>query len=159
MKLKVFSIYALIAIIAISFSLTSCGGNKDKENLVKYYNSVIEFVKTPDYKAMLKNDEDWSVKNLDLFKSAGFQVETMEEMQKIIDQNAADPDITKLTEDLALAQQEIQNQVMQEKQAEEEAAAAAAAAAAAGQPVDGQPQAVQGQPTDKPTASTEKKQK
>jgi hypothetical protein len=77
---------------------------------------------------MLKNGEDWSVKNLELFKNAGFQVESMEEMQKIIDQNAADPDITKLTEDLALAQQEVQNQVMQEKQAEEEAAAAAAAA-------------------------------
>ena len=154
MKLKVFSIYALIAIIAISFSLTSCGGNKDKENLVKYYTSAIEFVKTPDFKAMLKNGEDWSAKNLELFKNAGFQVESMEEMQKIIDQNAADPDITKLTEDLALAQQEIQNQVMQEKMEEEAAKAAAEQQAleAPGQPAPGQPA-----PGQQPTATPEKK--
>lgn len=123
MKLKVFSIYALIAIVAISFSLTSCGGNKDKENLVKYYNSAIQFVQTPDFKEMLKNGEDWSLKNLELFKDAGFQVETMEEMQTIIDQNAADPDIAKLFEDFSTARADVEAQVMQERMEEEAAKA------------------------------------
>lgn len=103
--MKAYKTIAVLFLFAFAFSTISCDSKENKEKLIKFYNSTIEFYKSDDYKTNFLNDEFVINKEKEIIKESGFENE--EEFQKIKMKLAGDEEVYKLTTDLNTAKTDV----------------------------------------------------
>ena len=103
--MKTYKTISVLFLFAFAFSIIGCDSKEDKEKLIKFYNSTIEFYKSDDYKANILNDEFVINKEKEIIKESGFENE--EEFQEIKMKLASDEEVYKLTTDLNTAKTDV----------------------------------------------------
>ena len=96
--MKIYKTISILFLFAFAISIFGCGGGADKEKLVKYYKSSIEFYKSDDYKANILNDEFVINKEKEIIKESGF--ENDKEFEEVSKKYEGDAEIVALATEL-----------------------------------------------------------
>ena len=93
--MKIYKTVTVLFILAVAVSIISCGNGKDKEKLVKFYQSSMEFYKSDEFKTNILDDAYVENKKREIIYESGFESE--EEYTEIKTKLLKDEEIQKLS--------------------------------------------------------------
>ena len=96
--MKIYKTISVLFLFAFAISIFGCGGGADKEKLVKYYKSSIEFYKSDDFKNNIGDEALMTKKNNEILKSSGF--ENDKEFEEVSKKYEGDAEIVALATEL-----------------------------------------------------------
>lgn len=96
--MKIYKTISVLFLFAFTIGLFGCGGGADKEKLVKYYKSNIEFYKSDDFKNNMGDEAFLKKKNDEILKNSGF--ENDKEFEEVSKKYEGDAEIVALATEL-----------------------------------------------------------
>ena len=96
--MKIYKTISLLFLLAFAISIFGCSGGADKEKLVKYYKSSIEFYKSDDFKNNMSDEAYMTKKHNEILKSSGF--ENDKEFEEVSKKYEGDAEIIALATEL-----------------------------------------------------------
>ena len=96
--MKIYKTISILFLFAFAICIFGCGGGADKEKLVKYYKSNIEFYKSDDFKNNMGDEAYLKKKNDEILKSSGF--ENDKEFEEVSKNYEGDAEIVTLATEL-----------------------------------------------------------
>jgi len=116
--MKVYKTIAALFLFVFTISFISCGGGGDKDKVVKYYKSSIEFFKSDDFKRNMLDEAYTEKKQNEILKESGFESEA--DFEEAIKQLENDEDLIKLATEMEKVKEDIvqeeTNKINEEKE-------------------------------------------